>query len=74
MDFQIREVTGAYLGSVQLTRNNAEILRMNVACSRAGSELTLLFPIKKKVWKAGGEASNPWTIIRDAPEKLYRLK
>ena len=60
--------------SLKGKNKQAEILLMNVACSRAGSELTLLFPIKKKVWKAGGEASNPWTIIRDVPEKLYRLK
>jgi superfamily I DNA/RNA helicase len=52
----------------------AEILLMNVACSRAGSELTLLFPIGMKEWKSGKNASNPWTIIRNAAKELYRLR
>ncbi len=51
-----------------------EQLLMNVACSRAGRKLTLLFPIDSGDWKPGAKADNPWTIICNIPSEHYKLK
>ena len=51
-----------------------QIRLMNVACSRAKKNLTLLFPISMKKWKSGKPTDNPWTIIRKIPKKYYKLK
>ncbi len=50
-----------------------EILLMNVACSRAGRKLTLLFQINRKQWESGPAAANPWTIIRKVPKDQFNL-